>query len=84
MIKHRWNARSDTGPPARGVAVGQIRELGYGTWAELVGYGERWTLETAYSTFKRVFGEGCVSKTLGNIAREFVGKVALYNMLVNV
>ena len=84
MIKPRRNARSDTGPPARGVAVGQIRELGYGTWVELVGYGERWAVETAYSTFKRVFGEHSLSRSLESIARELAGKVALYNMLVNV
>jgi len=40
-------------------------------------------VETAYSTLKRVFWEGCMSKTLENIAHELVGKVAVYNMLVN-
>jgi len=83
VIKPRRNARSDTGPPARGVAVGQVRELGYGTWAELVGYGGRWAVETAYSTFKRVFGESAMGRSLGSIVVELAGKVALYNMLVN-
>ena len=83
VIKPRVNARSDTGPPARGVAVGQIRELGYGTWAELVGYGGRWAVETAYSTFKRLFGEHSLSRSLECIAMELAGKVALYNMVVN-
>ena len=83
VIKPRRNARSDTGSPARGVAVGQVRELGYGTWAELVGYGRRWAVETAYSTFKRLFGESVMGRSLESIALELVGKVALYNMLVN-
>jgi len=83
VIKPRRNARSDTGPAARGVAVGQVRELGYGTWAELTGYGRRWAVETAYSTFKRLFGECAMSRSLGSIAVELAGKVALYNMLVN-
>jgi IS5 family transposase len=83
VIKPRRNARSDTGPPARGVAVGLIRELGYGTWAELVGYGRRWAVETAYSTFKRLFGENAMGRSLRSIALELAGKVALYNMLVN-
>jgi len=83
VIKPRRNARSDTGPPARGVAVGHIRELGYGTWAESVGYGRRWAVETAYSIFKRLFGEGAMGRSFENIARELAGKVALYNMLVN-
>jgi len=48
-----------------------------------VEYGRRWAVEMAYSTFKKVFGEGCRAKTLENIARELAGKVAFYNMLVN-
>jgi IS5 family transposase len=84
VIKPRRNARSDAGPPERCVAVGQVRELGYGTWAELVGYGRRWVVETAYSTFKRLFGEHSLARSLVCIARELAGKVALYNMLVNV
>jgi len=39
VIKPRGNARSDTGSLSRSVSVGLIRELGYGTWAESVGYG---------------------------------------------
>ena len=83
VVKPRSNARSDTGPLSRGVSVGMIRELGYGTWAESVGYGRRWAVETAYSTFKRLFGEGAMGRSLGSIALELAGKVALYNMLVN-
>ena len=37
VVKPRVNARSDTGPLGRSKAVGQIRELGYETWAEFVG-----------------------------------------------
>ena len=84
VVKPRGNARSDTGPFSRSVAVGMIRELGYGTWAETVGYGRRWAVETAYSTFKRLFGEGVMGRSLGSIALELAGKVALYNRLVNV
>jgi hypothetical protein len=83
VIKPRGNARSDAGSLERCVAVGQVRELGYGTWAELVGYGRRWAVETAYSTFKRLFGEHSLARSLVCIAMELVGKVALYNMLVN-
>jgi hypothetical protein len=56
VVKPRSNARSDTGPFSRSVAVGIIRELGYVTWAETVGYGRRWAVETTYSAFKRLFG----------------------------
>jgi hypothetical protein len=60
------------------------RELGYEAWARLTGYGRRWAVETAYSTFKRLFGEHSLARSLENIVRELAGKVAVYNMLVNV
>jgi hypothetical protein len=39
--------------------------------------------ETAFSTFKRLFGEHSLAKTLENINKELTTKVALYNMLIN-
>ncbi len=48
------------------------RVMGIGGWSG-----------TAYSTFKRLFGECSLSRTLENIAHELVAKVALYNLLVN-
>jgi hypothetical protein len=83
VIKPRRNSRLDTRCPGRRLAVGMVRELGYDAWAKLTGYGGRWAVETAYSTFKRLFGECSLARSFENIARELVGKVALYNMLVN-
>jgi len=83
VVKPRRNARLDTGPPARRLAVGRVRELGYEAWARLTGYGRRWAVETAYSTFKRLFGEHSLAKSFESITRELAGKVALYNVLVN-
>ena len=40
-------------------------------------------METAYSTFKRLFGEHSLARGFEGIVRELVGKVALYNVLVN-
>jgi hypothetical protein len=51
VIKPRRNSRLGSGPPARRRAVGRIRELGYDAWARVTGYGRRWAVETAYSTF---------------------------------
>jgi hypothetical protein len=56
--------------------------LGHQEWAEEKGYGRRWSVETAYSTFKRMFGESVMAKTMGNAVRELVAKAAIYNMLV--
>jgi len=83
VIKPRRNSRLDTRCPGRRLAVGWVRELGYDAWAKLTGYGRRWAVETAYSTFKRLFGECSLARSFENIVRELVGKVALYNMLVN-
>jgi len=83
VVKPRANARTDTGPPSRGRAVGMIMELGHAAWSEFVGYGRRWAVETACSTFKRLFGESAMGRSLRSIALELAGKVALYNMLVN-
>jgi hypothetical protein len=83
VVKPRGNGRSDRGHPGRRRAVGLVRSLGYEGWAKLVGYGRRWAVETVYSTFKRLFGEHSMARGVVNIARELAGKVALYNMLVN-
>jgi len=83
VVKPRGNGRADRGHPARRRAVGLVQGLGYGGWAERVGYGRRWAVETAYSSFKRVFGEHSLARGFENIVRELVGKVALYNVMVN-
>jgi hypothetical protein len=83
VVKPKVNARSDRGHPGRRWAASVIGALGYGGWARVMGYGRRWAVETAYSTFKRLFGEGVMGRSLGSIAVELVGKVALYNALVN-
>ena len=83
VVKPRVNGRCDRGHPLRRRAVGLVKSIGYGGWAGSVGYGRRWAVETAYSTFKRLFGEHSLARDLGNIVVELVGKVALYNMMVN-
>lgn len=40
-------------------------------------------METAYSTFKRTFGEFCLAKTMKNITKELTTKAFIYNMLIN-
>lgn len=82
VIKTRRNSVPGTAS-ARGRAVEEFLDMGYESWACEKGYGDRWMVETAYSTFKRLFGECSLSRTLENIAHELVAKVALYNLLVN-
>ena len=83
VVKPRGNGRVDRGHPLRRRAVGLVRGLGYGGWAVSVGYGRRWAVETAYSTFKRLFGESAMGRSMWSITVELMGKVMLYNMLVN-
>lgn len=82
-IKPRKNSRLDTPSEARRGAVRLHRRLGHRRWARLKDYGRRWSVETAYSTFKRTFGEFCLAKTMKNITKEFTTKAFIYNMLIN-
>jgi len=83
VIKPRRNSRLDTPSPARRRAITQYKRLGYRCWADRKGYGKRWSVETAYSTFKRTFGEFCMAKTMGNIEKEMMTKAYIYNTLIN-
>ena len=83
VIKPRRNSRPDTPSPARRTAVRLHKRLGHERWAKQEGYGKRWSVETAYSTFKRTFGEHCTAKTMQNITKELAAKAAIYNTLIN-
>jgi len=82
-VKPRRNSRLDTPSEHRRRAVTLYKRLGEKGWTELKGYGRRWSVETAYSTFKRTFGEFCMAKTMKNITREPAAKAYIYNTLIN-
>ncbi len=83
VIKPRRNSRLDTPSQPRRKAVTSYTSLGHRKWTNLKGYGKRWSVETAYSTFKRAFGEYCMAKTLKNITKELAAKAYIYNMIIN-
>ena len=83
MIKPRRNSVLSTRSSARGRAVQEFQERGYDVWAREKGYGRRWAAETAFSTFKRMFGEHSLDRSMDCIGKELVARVSLYNMLVN-
>jgi len=64
--------------------VREFLDLCYEVWAEEKRYGRRWAVETAFSTFKRLYGEHSLAMTIDNITWELVAKVSFYNMLVNI
>jgi len=82
VIKPRRNSILETPSMARRYEVDLYRNLGHKKWAEVKGYGRRWSVETAYSTFKRTFGDNVMAKTLNNVVKELVAKVSLYNLLI--
>ncbi len=83
VVKPRRNSVPSTRSSVRGRAVREFQELGYEDWAREKGYGRRWAVETAFSTFKRLFGEHSLARSMDCITRELVAMVSLYNMLVN-
>jgi len=83
VIKPRRNSRPNTTSEPRRKAVSLHKRLGDKCWSKLKGYGKRWSVETAYSTFKRTFGEYCMAKTIQNITKELATKAFIYNMLIN-
>jgi hypothetical protein len=83
IIKPRRNARADRGPPERHTSVIMFKTLGEKEWSRRVGYGRRWTAETAFSTFKRLYGEHCMAKNMETIVKELMAKAYIYNMIIN-
>jgi len=83
IIKPRRNARTEQGPPERRNSVIILKTLGEKEWGRMVGYGRRWSAETAFSAFKHLYGEYCMSKNMENITKELSAKAYIYNMVIN-
>jgi hypothetical protein len=74
IIKPRANARTDRGPPERRISAAILKMFGERGWSMFMGYGRRWAVETAFSTYKRLYGEYCMSRNIENIERELKAK----------
>jgi hypothetical protein len=48
-----------------------------------VGYGLRWMVETAFSSFIQLFGEHVTTRSLLNLARKMLLKASLYNLFTS-
>jgi IS5 family transposase len=81
VIKVRRDASSRAGGcvPRKLVAQEYLRNPE--AWKRRHGYGQRWMVETVFSTFKRTFGEYVSAKTMRNMANEIMLKASLYNLL---
>jgi len=83
IIKPRANARTDRGPPERRISAAILKTFGGKGWSMFMGYGRRWAVESAFSTYKRLYGEYCMSRNIENIERELKTKAYIYNTLIN-
>ena len=82
VIKVRKNAsRKAKGSYARKVSV-IAQQTDYEGWKKEKHYGDRWAVEAAYSSIKRIFGEYVSAKKFVNMAQEMTTKVSLYNIFM--
>jgi len=52
-------------------------------WKINIGYGKRWSVEIAISTFKRTLGENISARVWDNVVREIKFKVMIYNLMID-
>jgi hypothetical protein len=54
-------------------------------WKDSVSYdGQRWIIETVFSSIKRMFGEYVYSVRLKNMIQEMMLKASLYNKMISI
>ena len=58
----------------------QVQTKDYYKWKKKRRYGQRWMIETAFSSIKRMFGEYTSAIRFQNIIKEMTIKVSLYNL----
>jgi hypothetical protein len=65
--------------PRRKVVLQQLMNLE--KWKSSVSYGQRWIVESVFSSMKRMFGEEFVSaRRFPNMVKEMMLKASLYDM----
>ena len=58
----------------------QLQTKDYHKWKKKRKYGQRWMVETAFSSIKRMFGEYTSAIRFQNMIKEMTMKVSLYNL----
>jgi len=53
-------------------------------WKDSVSYGQRWIVETVFSSIKRMYGEYVYSVRLKNMIQEMMLKASLYNKMISI
>jgi len=82
VIKVRKNTSSKAGGcmPRKHIAQEYLRDPK--AWKRKHQYGQRWMVETAFSSLKRTFGEYVSAKTMQNMTNEMMIKASLYNLFI--
>jgi len=81
-IKVRKNAVPKAkGSYTRKLAVME-QQKDFDAWKEEKCYGDRWSVEGAFSAIKRIFGEYVSAKEFVNMAKEMTIKASLYNLFM--
>jgi transposase len=79
-IKTRSNSKvRPTNCHARNMSVTR-QQTNLKRWKRSVSYGQRWIVETVFSSIKRMFGEHVTARKFSNMAKELILKASLYNM----
>jgi transposase len=69
------------GSCVRGLAVAERNGIGDKQWKERHGYGMRWKVESAFSDYKRMFGDHVRSRRTERMHLEMDMKIAMFNLL---
>jgi transposase len=88
-IKTRENAttnivRDGHACPLRAKTVRYRKRYGYKTWSKKTGYGQRWNVESVFSSLKRIFRETLSAHTWQGMIREIHAKMTMYNLLLSI
>jgi hypothetical protein len=85
-IKVRKNAkiRWKKGNILRNLSVLAQKNDVQGWKEDSVSYGNRWIVETVFSSLKRTFGEYVYSVRLKNMIQEMMLKASLYNKMISI
>lgn len=82
IIKVRRNASNRAGGCMPRKLVVQEYLQDPDAWKRKHGYGQRWMVETVFSSFKRTFGEHVSAKKMANMTGELMVKANLYNLFI--
>jgi hypothetical protein len=66
--------------PRRRVVLQQLKNLK--KWKSSISYGQRWIVESVFSSLKRIFGEYVTARRFPNMIKEMMLKASLYNTFI--